>query len=85
MAKAFVAQTVTEVSLDLNMEETYFLFDVLSRIGGHPDFSRRKHAQSIIFALHKAIPDELNGRTSATDIIQNNAMHCSLYFQDIKS
>ena len=85
MALAYASQTVTEVTLDLSMEETYFLFDVLSRIGGHPDFSRRKHAQSIIFALHKAIPDELNGRTSATDIIQNKAVPCSLYFQDIKS
>ena len=85
MALAYVAQTVTEVSLDLNMEETYFLFDVLSRIGGHPDFSRRKHAQDIIFALHKAIPDELNGRTSATDIMRETVVPGSLYFEDITS
>ena len=54
------AQRITEtvivdkgISLSLTNEEAQVLIDILAKVGGHSDFSRRKHADSVYYALSK--------------------------------
>jgi hypothetical protein len=55
MAKAKTIKKVTEVSLFLNQEEAETLRDILYRVAGSPNDSRRKHASDILDALKEVL------------------------------
>lgn len=50
---------VEGLTLTLNDEEWQFLSDLLNRVGGHPDLSRRRHSDAIGHAMRaiKYLPD----------------------------
>ena len=65
MAKASKTEKiVSEVSITLSGDEANTLCDILDRVGGCPDTSRRAHADAILWALKR-----LNiGTTNCKDI-----------------
>ena len=59
MAKATVTfkqvvQPIEKVTLEMNQSEAITLLAILSRVGGDPSYSPRKHADSIYEALRVA-------------------------------
>lgn len=56
-----VTTTVEGVVLELTPEEAQFVTDVMAKVSGSPDVSRRKHADAIYAAMHAA------GYTSSMD------------------
>lgn len=52
--KPVVEEVVTGVTLTLDKDEAQFLADVLAKVGGSPEYSRRRHQQPISDALASA-------------------------------
>lgn len=53
MAKA-TARNLTRISLDLSEDEAQALADILAKVGGSPERSRRMHAEAVSEALKSA-------------------------------
>ena len=72
MAKASkVEKIVSEVSIILSGDEAITLCDILNRIGGCPDTSRRAHTDAILWALEK-----INiGTTNRKDIRPDSSIY----------
>lgn len=49
-----VREKYQAVVLEMSEDEALFLADIFSRIGGHPDFTRRRHQESLTQALRNA-------------------------------
>lgn len=54
MAKAKVIRINPSVMLELSCEEAEFILDVMRKIGGYSDKSRRRHADTILRELRSA-------------------------------
>jgi hypothetical protein len=51
-----IVEKVKCVNLTLTMEQAETLYDIVHKISGSPDKSRRKHADSIFGALRELFP-----------------------------
>lgn len=71
-----VVRDVVGVTVDLTLNEAQFLVQLLGRVGGHPQLSRRAHADAIRDAL-LAVCDDLAPSAAATDIVGNTFCECS--------
>jgi hypothetical protein len=73
--EVIVRQTKNEpvILLELSKEEASTLYDILKRIGGCPDTTRRKYAQSIFDAMAKATGH--SRWDSATDVRDKSSIY----------
>jgi len=55
VARPVVYDTVDEVNLRMSLSEAKFIAALMSRVGGNPENSMRKHADSIIDALSPVV------------------------------
>ena len=54
MAKAKVIKQSGELTLTLDGNEAQFLADLLAKVGGHPEYSRRRYADAITASMQDA-------------------------------
>ena len=94
MAKATVkfkqvVQPIEKVTLEINQSEVITLLAILSRVGGDPQYSPRKHADSIYEALRVAVNMDYctlkqTNEFKSVDSSDNSGRRNGIIFDDYK-
>ena len=75
---------IESVTLILNQDEIVVLTAILSRIGGCPDKSPRRHAGNILNAIVNSVDPENRDCGKVTELVDYTQSSGSIYFGEYK-
>lgn len=80
-----VKETVNHYTLTMTLDEAQALMDILAKIGGHPEKSRRRYMQAIYEALQKTglrFQGDYMGQSYFRDHAKDFTTESGIFFKD---